>query len=160
MARRVWIGLALLLSGAQPAAATGDFTLGRWIGQAFFESDRFTHCAMHADYVSRWKLLFSINRTGDVNVGFASEYVNMYPWQSASLWLQLDNDPVLIRDFKPIKPQLLVAVFPRESNWIKKLRRAKRLKVNVGKRVPNFDLAGFDVAMTALVACVARYSKA
>jgi hypothetical protein len=153
------MALALMLGGVTPAAAAGEFMSGRWSGQAFFESERFTHCAMFSDYVSRWKLLFSVNRSGEVNLGLASEYVEMYPWQKASIWMQLDNDPVLIRDFKAVRTQMLVTTFGARSDWIKNLRKAKKLKVNVGKRVPNFDLAGIDDALSQLFACVARYGK-
>ena len=127
MKRVAWIGLALVLAlaGAAPAAATGEFTSGRWTGAAFFERERFTHCAMLAPYVSRWKLLFSVDRAGEVSLGLFGEKVEMFPGFSASIWMQIDNDPV-----------------------------------NVGTRVPNFSLDGIDEALTALLACAAKYRDA
>jgi hypothetical protein len=159
MKRIAAMGIALALTLSGTAAAEDSFVSGRWNGQAFFDSGRFTHCGMYADYVSRWKLLFSIDRMGDVNLGFSREDLMMYPWESASIWMQIDNDPVLIRSFKTVKPQLVVTTFASGSDWIKKLRKGKKLKVNVGKRVPNFDLAGFDAAMTQLFSCAAKHRK-
>ena len=152
-------GLALALSlSAAAAEDTGGFVSGRWSGQAFFDSGRFTHCAMFSDYVSRWKLLFSIDRMGELNLGLSNEQVSVYPWETPGIWMQVDNDPVLVRAFKAVKPQLVVATFAGNSDWIKKLRKGKKLKVNVGKRVPNFDLGGIDAAMTELFSCAAKYN--
>jgi hypothetical protein len=152
--------LLLTLSGIAPAAAIGEFSSGRWAGQAFVESGKFTHCAMLAAYVNRWKLLFSIDRNGDVGVGFQNRDVGMYPWEKASIWMQIDNEPVITPVFKPAGMTLVVAKFRADSDWIKRLRKGKKLKVNVGKRVPNFDLAGLDEAFAALFACAQKNRNA
>jgi hypothetical protein len=55
---------------------------------------------------------------------------------------------------------LVVTKFPAGSDWIKRLRKGKKLRVNVGKRLPNFDLAGLDDALAALLACAAKNNKA
>jgi hypothetical protein len=146
----------LTLAGIAPAAAIGEFSSGRWTGQAFLDGGRFTHCAMLAPYVSRWKLLFSVDRNGDIGVGFQNQDVGMYPWERASIWMQIDNEPVITPVFKPAGMTLVVAKFAAGSDWIKRLRKGKKLKVNVGKRVPNFDLAGLDEAFTALFACAQK----
>jgi len=162
MRLRAWIGLALTLAlaGATPAAASGEFTSGRWNGAAFFERERFTHCAMLAPYVSRWKLLFSVDRAGEVSLGLYSEKVEMFPGLNASIWMQIDDDPTVIRAFKAVRMQLVVTKFPADADWIKRLRKGKHLKVNVGTRVPNFSLDGIDEALTALFACAAKYRDA
>jgi len=151
-----FLALFLTLAGIAPAAAIGEFSSGRWTGQAFLEGGKFTHCAMLASYVSRWKLLFSIDRNGDVGVGFQSESVEMFPWQKAQIWMQVDNDPVITPVFKTARSSLVVTKFAGDSDWIKRLRKGKKLKVNVGKRVPNFDLAGLDEALTALFDCAKK----
>lgn len=153
-----FLALFLTLACIAPAAAMGEFSSGRWTGQAFADGGKFTHCAMLAPYVSRWKLLFSIDRNGDIGLGLQNENVEMYPWSKASIWMQIDNDPVITPVFKTARSTLVVAKFPGNSDWIKRLRKGKRLKVNVGKRVPNFDLAGLDEALTALFACAAKYN--
>jgi len=150
------LALFLTLAGIAPAAAAGEFSSGRWIGQAVFEGARFTHCAMLAPYVSRWKLVFSVDRNGDIGFGLQSEIVQMYPWQKAQIWMQIDNEPVVTPVFKTASMTFVVTKFPADSDWIKRLRKGKKLKVNVGKRVPNFDLAGIDEAFTALYACVRK----
>ncbi|MEA2929237.1 MAG: hypothetical protein QOG38_1665, partial [Hyphomicrobiales bacterium] len=95
---------------------------------------------------------------GEVGVGFQSEIVEMFPGLKAQIWMQIDNEPVTIRPFKAVTTQLVVTKFPAGSDWIKRLRKGKKLKVNIGKRVPNFDLAGLDEALTALFACAAKYN--
>ncbi len=159
MGRTVSIGLALalVLAGSVRAAAMGEFTSGRWTGQAFEDRGTFTHCAMIASYVSRWKLLLSVDRNGGIGLGLQSENVEMFPWQKATIWMQIDDQPVITPAFKPVRMTLLVAKFPADSDWIQHLRKGKKLKVNVGKRVPNFDLAGIDEALGALLACAAKY---
>jgi hypothetical protein len=152
----VGFAVALTLAGVAPAAAMGDFTSGRWTGQAFADGGRFTHCAMLAPYVSRWTLLFSIDRNGDIGLGLQSEDVTMYPWEKAKIWLQVDNEPVITPVFKTARSTLVVTKFAGDADWIKHLRKGKKLKANVGKRVPNFDLAGLDEAFTALLACAAK----
>lgn len=153
-----FLALLLTLAGIAPAAATGEFTSGRWTGQAFVDGGKFTHCAMLAPYVNRWKLLFSIDRNGDIGLGLQNENVEMYPWSKAQIWLQVDNEPVITPVFKTARMTLVVTKFPANSDWIKRLRKGKKLKVNVGKRVPNFDLAGIDEALGALFACAAKYN--
>jgi hypothetical protein len=150
------LALCLTLAGIAPAAASGEFSSGRWTGQAFVEGGKFTHCAMLAPYVSRWQLLFSVDRNGDIGLGFQSQNVQMYPWQTAQIYMQIDNEPVITPVFKPAGMTLVVAKFRADSDWIKRLRKGKKLKVNVGKRVPNFDLAGLDEAFTALFACAQK----
>ena len=150
------LALLLTLAGIAPAAAIGEFSSGRWTGQAFVEGGKFTHCAMLAPYVSRWKLLFSVDRNGDIGLGLQSEVVEMYPWQKAQIWMQIDNEPVVTPVFRTASMTFVVTKFPAGSDWIKRLRKGKKLKVNVGKRVPNFDLAGLDEAFTALFACAQR----
>jgi hypothetical protein len=154
------LSLFLMLAGMAPAAATGEFSSGRWRGQAFVEGGKFTHCAMLSPYLSRWKLLFSIDRNGDIGLGLQNESVEMFPWQKARIWMQVDNEPVVTPAFKAVRTTLVVTKFPAESNWIKQLRKGKKLKVNVGKRVPSFDLAGLDEALTALFACADRNRSA
>jgi hypothetical protein len=151
-----WLALFLLLSGLAPAAAAGEFSSGRWTGQAFAEGGKFTHCAMIAPYVSRWNLVFSLDPSGVIGLGLHSEDVWMYPWEKAKIWIQVDNDPVIIPVFKTAHRSLVVTKFRADSEWIKRLRKGKKLKVNVGKRVPNFDLAGLDEAFTALFACAQK----
>ena len=153
-----FLALLLTLAGIAPARATGEFTSGRWTGQAFLDGGKFTHCAMLAPYVSRWKLLFSIDRNGDIGLGLQNENVEMYPWSKAQIWMQIDNEPVITPVFKTARMTLVVTKFPANSDWIKRLRKGKKLKVNVGKRVPNFDLAGIDEALGALFACAAKYN--
>ena len=153
-----FLAFLLTLAGIAPAAATGEFTSGRWTGQAFLDGGKFTHCAMLAPYVSRWKLLFSIDRNGDIGLGLQNENVEMYPWSKAQIWMQIDNEPVITPVFKTARMTLVVTKFPANSDWIKRLRKGKKLKVNVGKRVPNFDLAGIDEALSALSACAAKYN--
>jgi hypothetical protein len=154
------LALCLTLAGIAPAVASGEFSSGRWTGQAFVDGGKFTHCAMLAPYVNRWKLLFSIDRNGDVGLGLQGENVEMFPWQKAQIWLQVDNDPVITPVFKTARSSLVVTKFSGDSDWIKRLRKGKKLKVNVGKRVPNFDLAGLDEALTALLACAAKHRNA
>jgi hypothetical protein len=154
------LALLLALGGIVPAAATGEFSSGRWAGQALFEGARFTHCAMLAPYVSRWKLVFSVDRNGEVGLGLQSEIVQMYPWQKARIWMQIDNEPVVTPVFRTASMTFVVTKFPADSDWIKRLRKGKKLKVNVGKRVPNFDLAGLDEAFTALYACARKNGTA
>jgi len=153
-----FLALLLTLAGIAPAAATGEFTSGRWTGQAFVDGGKFTHCAMLAPYVNRWKLLFSIDRNGDIGLGLQNENVEMYPWSKAQIWLQVDNEPVITPVFKTARMTLVVTKFPANSDWLKRMRNGKKLKVNVGKRVPNFDLAGIDEALGALFACAAKYN--
>jgi hypothetical protein len=152
------LAICLTLAGLAPAAATGEFSSGRWTGQAFLDGGKFTHCAMLAPYVSRWKLLFSVDRNGDIGLGLQSEIVEMYPWEKAQIWMQVDNEPVIMPVFKTFRSSLVVAKFSGNSDWIKRLRKGNKLKVNVGKRVPNFDLEGLDQAFTALLACAAKYN--
>ena len=161
MGRIASIGLAvaLMAAGMLPASAAGEFSSGRWTGQAFVDGGKFTHCAMLAPYVSRWTLLFSIDRNGDVGLGLQNADVEMYPWDKAKIWLQVDNEPVITPVFKTARSTLVVTKFGSNSDWIKQLRKGKKLKANVGKRVPNFDLAGLDEAFTALLACAARYNS-
>jgi hypothetical protein len=148
----------LTLAAVAPAAATGEFTSGRWTGQAFVDGGKFMHCAMLAPYVSRWKLLFSIDRNGDIGLGLQNENVEMYPWNKAQIWMQVDNEAVITPVFKTARTTLVVTKFAANSDWIKRLRKGKKLKVNVGKRVPNFDLAGLDEALGALQACAAKHN--
>ena len=159
MPRTVWmaIALAIALMGVRPAAAAGEFTSGRWNGAAFIEGGAFTHCAMIAPYVSRWNLLFSVDRNGDFGLGLQSQEIELFPWQKTTIWMQIDNEPVITPAFKSPGPTMLLTKFPANSEWIARLRKGKKLKVNVGKRVPNFDLEGLGEAFTALVACAARY---
>ena len=53
-----------------------------------------------------------------------------------------------------------VTCVDKDAGRIARLRKGKHLKVNVGKRVPNFSLEGMDEAMTALFACAAKYHGA
>jgi len=84
----------------------------------------------------------------------------MFPGLNASIWMQIDDDPTVIRAFKAVRMQLVVTKFPADADWIKRLRKGKHLKVNVGTRVPNFSLDGIDEALTALFACAAKYRDA
>jgi hypothetical protein len=158
MGRIASIGLAvaLMMAGATPAVAEGEFSSGRWTGQAFADGGKFTHCAMLAPYVSRWVLLFSVDRDGNIGLGLQNADVEMYPWEKAQIWIQVDNEPVITPVFKTARKSLVLTKFDGNSDWIKRLRKGKKLKVNVGKRVPNFDLDGLDAAFTALLACASR----
>lgn len=156
----VALALALTVAGLASARAEGDFSSGRWTGQAFKDGGRFTHCAMLAPYVSRWVLLFSVDRDGNVGLGLQSNEVEMYPWEKAQIWMQVDNEPVITPTFKTARKSLVLAKFDGNSDWIKRLRKGKKLKVNIGKRVPNFDLEGLDAAFTALLSCAAKHRDA
>lgn len=152
--------LALMLADVVPAAATGEFSSGNWKGAAFHEGGKFTHCAMLAPYISGWRLLFSIDRAGEVSLGLHNNKVEMFPGQKAAIWIQVDNDPVVIRAFKAVRTQLVVTTFPANADWFQRLRKGKQLKVNVGKRLPRFSLAGVDEALTALFACADKNRSA
>ena len=156
----IGFAVALTMASAAPANATGDFSSGRWTGQAFVDGGRFTHCAMLAPYVSRWTLLLSVDRNGDIGLGLQNADVEMYPWEKAKIWMQVDNEAVITPVFKTARKSLVLTKFDGNSDWIKRLRKGKKLKVNVGKRVPNFDLEGLDAAFTALLACAARHRDA
>jgi hypothetical protein len=154
-AARFGLGLALALASGGPAAATGEFSSGNWKGAAFFEGARFTHCAMVAPYINGWRLLFSVDRAGAVSLGLNHPKVEMFPGTTASIWIQVDNDPVVIRAFTAVRAQLVVTRFAANADWFVRLRKGKHLKVNAGKRLPNFNLAGVDEALNLLFACVA-----
>jgi len=148
---------AVVMMAAAAAAATGEFSAGNWKGGAFFKDDRFTHCAMLQTYINGWRLLFSTDRTGEISFGlYHLDHVDMI-WRSNAEVLLLDDTPVLRRGFTTANRHLVTTKFPASSEWIARLRKGDKLKINTGKHTPSFSLADINEALTALMACQAKY---
>ena len=64
------------------------------------------------------------------------------------------------RNFRIASAHLVVTTFSDNPGWVTRLRKGSKLRVNVGKRVPNFDLGGIDEAFAALYACQKKHNRA
>lgn len=156
--------VAALLAGATPASATGDFAAGNWKGAAFFKDQRFTHCAMLQTYISGWRVLFSVDQTGEISLGLFHNQLDVV-WsqilgQKSEVLLQVDDTAVERRAFTAISAHQVVTKFPPNAEWLRRLRKGDKLKINTGKRLPQFSLADIDSAPSALLACQAKYKNA
>jgi hypothetical protein len=152
------VGAAVLtLMFAGPAAAIGEFASGNWKGAAFFKGSRFTHCAMSAEYNSGWRMIFTIERDGDVVLGLYNPRLDIKRGSKASVLMQIDESPVITRQFVAINPTLIGTTFTSQVDWFQRLRRGLGLKIKFGERVQTFSLKGTNDALVVLFACVAKF---
>jgi hypothetical protein len=148
---------ALTWMTASPAAAVGDFWSGNWKGAAFFKDSRFSHCAMSADYSAGWRMFFTIERDGDVILGLHNSGLDIKRGSRSPVLMQIDDSPVITREFVAINPSLIGTTFTSNVEWFQRLRKGLRLKIKFGERVQNFSLKGTHEAMFALFACAAKF---
>ena len=150
---------ALTVALAGPAFAIGEFSSGNWKGAAFFKGSRFTHCAMSADYDAGWRMIFTMERDGDIVLGLHNPRLDIKRGSQAPVLMQIDDSPIITRQFVAINPTLLGTSFTSNVEWFQRLRKGLGLKIKFGERVQNFSLRGTNEAMVVLFACVAKFRK-
>ena len=149
-----WIVVAF---AASPAAATGEFQSGNWKGAAFFSGGRFTNCLMYAPYVTGWKMVFSIDTQGYVELGFDHSDLSLTTGKTADFRLQIDRSPVIVRNFKALSRTMFSTTFTGSVEWFQRLRKGRDLKIWIGDNRQSFSLLGTNKALARLFACVATY---
>jgi hypothetical protein len=152
-----WLALIVGALLATPAAATGEFSSGNWKGAAFFEKGRFTNCLMFAPYVTGWRMVFSMDGQGYVDLGFEHADLSLTPGNSADFRLQIDRSPVISRNFKALSRTMFATTFTGSVDWFQRLRKGRNLKIWIGNSTESFSLQGTNSALAKLFACVARY---
>jgi hypothetical protein len=150
---------ALAVALASPAYAVGEFSSGNWKGAAFFKGSRFTHCAMTAEYAAEWRMIFTMERDGDIVLGLHNPRLDIKRGSMAAVLMQIDNSPVITRQFVAINPNLIGTTFTSNVDWFQRLRKGLGLKIKFGERVQNFSLKGTNDALVALFACAAKFRK-
>jgi hypothetical protein len=149
MLRYLTICVGLLMSGfaATPASAVGEFSSGNWRGGAFYNGGNFSHCAMFAPYVTGWKLLFSINREGYVDLGLEHADLNLTVGNTADFRMQIDSSPVITRTFKVLDRTLIATTFTGSVDWFQRLRKGRNLRIWIGDSTESFSLQGTNNAL-------------
>jgi hypothetical protein len=74
----------------------------------------------------------------------------------SSARIQIDQGPVLIKAFTSVTSKLLSTSL-KDTDWDKRLRGGKLLRVNTGSKVRLFHLVGIRQAMEMLHACVTKH---
>ena len=159
MLRSMAAWLALIVGGlfVSPAEATGEFQSGNWKGAAFFDNGRFTNCLMFAPYVTGWKMVFSMDGEGYVDLGFEHSDLSLTPGNSADFRMQIDKSPVITRNFKALSTTMFATTFTGSVDWFQRLRRGRDLKIWIGDSLESFSLQGTNKALARLFTCVANY---
>ena len=152
-----WMALIFAAAFASPAAATGDFQSGNWKGAAFFDGGRFTNCLMFAPYVTGWKMVFSIDSEGYVDLGFEHSDLDLSPGNTADFRVQIDGSPVITRNFKALSRTMFATTFTGSVDWFQRLRKGRDLKIWIGGTRESFSLQGTNKALARLFTCVATY---
>jgi hypothetical protein len=153
------VAVGALIALAGPAEAIGEFSSGNWKGAAFFKGSRFTHCAMTAEYAAGWRMIFTMERDGDVVLGLYNPRLDIKRGSQAAVLMQIDDSPVITRQFIAISPSLIGTTFTSNVEWFQRLRKGLGLKIKFGERVQNFSLRGTNDAMVVLFACTAKFRK-
>lgn len=94
---RLTAGLILIALTATPAKSevieNSQFSYGHWIGggYTFDETNRFSHCAMNANYASGDVLYFSINSDATISIAVSNKNWNMTKGQKIDVKVQIDR---------------------------------------------------------------------
>jgi hypothetical protein len=157
--KSVALAFIVVLSGAIPAVAAGEFKHEGWSGRAVTVDGKFRQCHMWMAAINNWDVGLSLDDAGDLRLGLRARAIDQF-WQmlfgqKTALRIQADDSPVLVRAFKSVTPHLLSASL-KGTDWDKRLASAKLLRVNTGTRVRLFHLNGIGEAMVMLRACVAK----
>ncbi len=152
-------GLAVLAL-CLPARAVGEFASGNWKGSAYFTGPRFTHCAMSAGYDAGWRLVFTLQKDGDVVLGLSHPSLSFRTGSTTSVTMQLDGGPAIEREFLAVTPQLINTTFAPTHDWFQRLRKGRELKARFGQTTRTFSLRGANDALAGLFNCAAKYRSA
>jgi hypothetical protein len=109
------------------------------------------------EYNSGWRMIFTIERDGDVVLGLYNPRLDIKRGSKASVLMQIDESPVITRQFVAINPTLIGTTFTSQVDWFQRLRRGLGLKIKFGERVQTFSLKGTNDALVVLFACVAKF---
>jgi hypothetical protein len=157
--RSIALALIVVLCGAAPSLAAGDFKHEGWSGQAVFVDGKFRQCHMWMADINNWDVGLALEPSGELRLGLRARTIDQF-WQmlfgqKTALRIQADDSPVLVRAFTSVTSHLLSASL-KGTDWDKRLASAKLLRVNTGTRVRQFHLNGIGEAMGMLRACVAK----
>jgi hypothetical protein len=146
--------VALLLVVATDVCARDQFVSGNWRGAAYpKQGGRFTHCVMHASYVSGTYLMFRIDRNGNLAMGLANVSWSLTPGARYALTYSIDYGP---------KHTGTAVAQTKHGVWIKLPSTRwmlNRLRVGKGLRIRSvgtsfaFRLTGTYVALERLFEC-------
>jgi hypothetical protein len=163
MRKSVALAFVLILSGAAPAWAVGEFRHEGWSGRAVFENGNFRQCHMWMAAINNWDLGLSMEASGELRLGLRTGKIDQF-WQmlfgqKTALRIQVDDGPVLIKAFTSVTSHLLSTSL-KGTDWDKRLANGKLFRMNTGTRVRLFHLTGINEAMAMLKACVAKQGSA
>lgn len=155
--------LAVGIAGAQAATVGGKFNHEVWSGVALFDSGKFLQCQMWMSAINNYDLILSLTAEGELRLGLRSQKLDvgwsMLFQQKFGLRLQIDQGPVLTKAFEA-KTQTSVSTSLKGTDWDRRLRGGKLLRINTGSRVRLFHLNDIDKAMSMLYACAAKHRSA
>jgi hypothetical protein len=148
---------------AEPARVAAAFTHEGWQGHVLFTGGKFLQCQMSMSAINNYDLVLSVDRPGELRLGLRSQKLDvgwsMLFQQKFGLRIQIDQGPVLTKAFEAKSPTA-ISTSLSGTDWDKRLRGGKLLRINTGSRVRLFHLVGIDKAMNLLHACAAKHRGA
>ena len=148
---------ALAIAAVFPAAAHGQIASGPWRGEAFFKDAQFTHCAMRANQ-GPWKLAFSMNAGGAVNLGLQHTRLKYTKGARLTGSLQVDGGAPATYQFVAVNSGMVGARLGG-AEAVENFSRGSRLSLRLGEISGQFSLAGAQGAFAQLAACVAKRGR-
>jgi hypothetical protein len=151
---------AFFVDVAVAQSSLRSFKIGNWNGGAFAGPDRrFTHCAASASYASGIKMLFSINRQYQWNVGFLNPEWRLKTGSVYDLAFSIDGgDPISVRG-QAINTSHAVIELADSAQLFNRFRRGLQLRVATVNTVLTFNLEGTSAMLAQLHTCVRQYTQ-
>lgn len=158
MCKIIWSALVALMAWVPGtvAATLTNTHYGNWVIGAYSNEStgEFSHCAASAQYNSGIALVFSISRSYDWSLGFASAAWSLQPEANYPLDLSIDGVPVLSKDAVAISSDMAMLHLADSSALFELFRRGQILTVSgAGQRIP-FALTDTAKILPRLLVCV------
>lgn len=137
------------------AQARDSFVVGAWTGYSYYDSGKFTHCAMSAEYQSGDLLLFSINRNGDLVVSVANPTWKLPVGAQTRILISIDRFPPISATAENLDTDLAAATFSDAGDLFYELRRGYVMRIDAGGNTLVYNLTGTYRALQRLLSCTA-----